>query len=240
MSLLAWRLSPACNVEEVEEVAADTNSMKYEYSMEVAEGETTWVAFIVVDENANFAITNPYWVGNTFPDVEFGDWFYDAVTALQAEGIINGMPDGTFAPNETVTRAQFATMIYRAMDGASANAGTEVSFTDVNADFWAAEAIYACAAEGIITGYPDGSFKPNANITRAEMAVMIYRAIGFDQMFDNLFTDVKPSSWYYNAVTILGGLGIVNGMGDGLFVPEATATRAQAAQIIYNAGPVAE
>ncbi|MBQ1251305.1 MAG: S-layer homology domain-containing protein [Firmicutes bacterium] len=210
------------------------NKVDYSFSMDVEEGETTWVAFLVMDVNGNFAITNPYWIGNTFPDVELGDWYYDAVTAMQADGIINGMPDGTFAPNETVTRAQFATMLYRAMDGASANAGTEVAFTDVNADFWAAEAIYACAAEGIITGYPDGSFKPNANISRAEMAVMIFRALRFDEVFNAEFVDVPASSWYYDAVMVLGSAGIVNGVGEGKFAPEATATRAQAAQILYN------
>ena len=213
-----------------------TNEYTYELSFAPETAGLHWVAICVVDIYGNWAVTNAYWVDNTlFSDVEADDWFYGAVNALGEAGIVNGYPDGTFGPEGDVTRAEFATMIYRALDGASAKAGEEVSFTDVDADFWGAEAIYALAAEGIVTGYPDGSFNPNGKISRAEMAVMIYRALELDDVFTAQFVDVPASSWYYDAVMVLGSAGVINGMGNDTFAPTANATRAQAAQIVFRA-----
>lgn len=216
-----------------EAVAKGLKDGVFSYSMDVEAGETTWVTFIVVDENDNFAITNPYWVGNTFDDVAFDAWYFQAVTALQEAGIVNGYEDGTFGPDGQVTRAEFATMMYRS--GAAGEAvGKANTFSDVAEGKWYAEAVNALAAAGIVNGYGNGTFNPNGLITRAEMAQMIYKALGEDAYFEHGFVDVQPSSWYYNAVTVLYAYGIINGMGDGTFQPTANATRAQSAQILYN------
>ncbi|MGN1351172.1 MAG: S-layer homology domain-containing protein [Anaerovoracaceae bacterium] len=111
----------------------------------------------------------------TFTDVA-GTSYEGAAAALSQAGILTGFPDGTFRPEDGITRAQACTMITRAfpeLGGAAA-----VSFTDVAEDSWAAEYIRACVAGGIVNGYPDGSFKPDANVTNYELITMLVRAIG--------------------------------------------------------------
>lgn len=200
--------------------------------------DDTWVAVLVMDETGNFAISNPWWIKSTaFPDVAGDAWYFDAVTFLENLGLVQGNEKGLFEPDKNVTRAEFATMLYNygmqvnAFDGV-----TPVKFGDVDSkDQWFYDAVTTLAGTGAINGYPDGNFYPNRTITRAEMASMIYRFLGLNEEFDNQFSDVvNESAWYYNAVTILGGLNIVNGMGDGTFAPAETANRAQAAQIVVN------
>ena len=216
----------------------DTNEITNEYTYELSFAPETkglhWVALCVVDIYGNFAVTNAYWVDNSnFPDVVADDWFYGPVNTLADMGIITGYEDGTFGPEGQVTRAEFAAMMYRS--GAAGDAeGKANTFSDVPEGEWYTEAVNALAAAGIVNGYGNGTFNPSGLITRAEMAQMIYKALGEDKYFDHGFVDVQPSSWYYNAVTVLYGYGIINGMGDGTFQPAANATRAQAAQIIFN------
>ena len=194
-----------------------------------------WVAVCVVDIYGNFAVTNAYWVGNmNFSDVATSAWYYKALLNISSEGLINGYPDGTFGPEGKITRAEFATMIYNYRGGKDAKTeGTPKKFSDVGEDFWGKAAIDYLSAEGILDGYPDGTFCPNKTISRAEMAQIIYNFLGYKEL-EKSFSDVAPSSWYYNAVTTLHSLGIVNGMTEDKFVPENTATRAQAGQIMYN------
>lgn len=198
----------------------------------------TWVAVVVMDKTGNFAISNPWWINATsFADVTGNVWYLDAVTQLEDLGIVKGNEKGLFEPAKDVTRAEFAQMLYNYGVSVGAFEGVEpVKFADVNSkDQWFYEAVTTLAATGAVNGYPDGNFYPNRTITRAEMATMIYRFLGLNQIFDDQFSDVvNESAWYYNAVTVLGGFGIVNGMGDGTFAPAATANRAQAAQIVVN------
>ena len=214
----------------------DINEKTYDFEakVDIPAGKCSWVAFVVVDVNGCFAITNPYWVANTFPDIDFDDWFFKAIVKLQGAGLINGYPDGTFGPEGNITRAEFATMIFNYRGGKDAKTeGTPKKFSDVGENFWGKAAIDYLSAEGILDGYPDGTFCPNKTISRAEMAQIIYKMSGYDK-FVKTFSDVAPGSWYYNAVTTLHSLGIVNGMTEDKFVPENTATRAQAGQIMYN------
>ena len=81
--------------------------------------------------------------------------------------------------------------------------------------------------------YGDGTFKPNNRITRAEIAQILYKALGLDEYVKH-FEDVKAGAWYYDAVTALATVGIVNGYPDGTFQPNANALRSESAQIIYN------
>ena len=146
-----------------------------------------------------------YWTkDNAYTDVKAGDWFNNAVSTLSNAGIINGYPDGTFRPNAPITRAEMAKVI--AMF-AELNKDSE-GFKDI-AGHWAEAYIKLAAGNGWIAGYPDGTFRPNQDITRAETMTMINRVLervpstekhllAYEVMLT--FPDNQPGDWYYIAV----------------------------------------
>lgn len=173
----------------------------------------------------------------TYTDVEENCWYLEALDQLTLIGSINGYPDGTFLPNTKISRAEFAKMIYNTVPEEYKTEGKAMSFSDVEDGAWYKEAVDFLSAEGIINGYPDGTFRPDNTITRAEMAVMIYRAAETDKDVVKNFSDVKPSSWYYDAVMALANGGVINGYPDGTFQPDKTASRAEAAKVLYMVTP---
>ena len=100
-------------------------------------------------------------------------WYYDAVYAAWDAGLMNGVGEGLFAPNATLDRATLATVLYREADEPAAK-GT-ASFTDIAEGQWYTDAVNWAAEQGVVNGYPDGTFRPEAPITRQEMATMLYR-----------------------------------------------------------------
>lgn len=109
-----------------------------------------------------------------FRDVPPQHWAYREITSAKAQGIISGYPDGTFAPNQPVTREQIAAMIVRAFPVEATL--TERSFTDIRQS-WAKDNIISLARAGIIGGYPDNTFAPKKTVTRAEVSVILSRAL---------------------------------------------------------------
>ena len=147
-----------------------------------------------------------YWMQtNPFPDVTLQNWFNNAVSTTANAGIFVGMPDGTFAPNQTITRGELATAVVRFMDvpTVEAFAGGD-SFDDI-AGHWARSYINAAAANGWVRGYADGTYRPDQPITRAETAAMINRIFGRlvespeDLVEDMLIwpDNVNEDSWYF-------------------------------------------
>ena len=138
---------------------------------------------------------------NSFSDVNSTNWFCTSVSTLSAMGVITGYPDGSFRPNANITRAEFAAILSRL---AGVKSSYTASFSDL-AGHWAAGAISAVSAKGWVTGYPDGSFHPNANITRAEAMAMINRMLGrLPASTSDLLRGMKTfsdnldaSKWYY-------------------------------------------
>ena len=120
-----------------------------------------------------------------FPDVTKEHWAGAYITSLAAVGLLQGYPDGTFKPEQYITRAEAAVIISRSLDqGFSASAKGLIednsrNFSDVAGDHWAKEAIDKLAMEGILKGYPDHTFRPDAGITRAEFAVLLSRIRNF-------------------------------------------------------------
>ena len=114
-------------------------------------------------------------VGERFSDVNPGDWFYENVMNAAAKGYVSGMGDGIFQPNGNTTRAQFASMIAKAMgfDPETDEIDVETAFVDVPATHWGAKAIAFCAENGYMNGDADGNFRPDANITRQEVASVL-------------------------------------------------------------------
>lgn len=166
-----------------------------------------------------------------YSDVSSRDWFYSPVSELSEKKFILGYPDGTFKPNNPVTRAEFATIIARALD-----LGTDsASFKDTGTH-WAKGYIGAVLSAGIMKGYPDGTFKPNNNITRAEIATAIVRAFEFDETSAAYvpFKDTA-SHWAIDEIKIANQNGIINGYPGNVFKPNTQATRAESAAMISRA-----
>jgi len=167
-----------------------------------------------------------------------GSWAQGSITYLAARNIINGVGNGNFAPNEGVTRAQFAKMLAGIL-GADVSGYKDSRFSDVAADVWYAPYIEWAAANGIVSGTSNGKYEPNAPITREEMAVMITRFAKTARhtlpakVQSPAFTDNgKISSWASEAVTAVKEAGIISGKPGNKFDPQTGATRAEAAKML--------
>ncbi len=141
---------------------------------------------------------------NDFSDVTADSWYNQTVSTLARMGIVKGYEDGTFRPNAPITRAEFGAIATRffAETGATYEPGT---FTDVTGDEWYANAIQDAVNLGLIGGYPDGTVRPNNNITRAEACAIVNRTLGRVPDADHLlpedvmkvWPDNNPTDWFY-------------------------------------------
>jgi len=175
----------------------------------------------------------PVEVKEGFPDIESVDWAREAIEYLYSVGIVNGNPDGTFAPDNNVTRAEFIKMVIVAM-GISDIEG-ECPFGDVAADSWYASYVEKAYKAGIVSGDENGNFNPDVAITRQDIVTILYRALDMDITASASFKDADSISDYAkDAVGYFASKGIVNGYEDGSFGPQNNATRAETATIIYR------
>lgn len=180
--------------------------------------------------------TLPTASGSIYKDLSSDHWAGEAVRALCERGVISGYGDNTFRPDRAVSRAEFAKMVYTAFSLSPGSA----SFTDINEDDWYKECIYSLYAAGIVQGFENGAFYPNKEISRRDMAVMLDRAaksvgITLPQGKSVTFADEYLFGDYAaESIARFAAAGIVNGTGNELFSPDDTATRAQAAKVIYE------
>ncbi len=172
-------------------------------------------------------------IEETLKDMSSEHWAYEAVKTLGNAGVINGFEDGTFRPEDAVTREQFIKMLVGAFNMVAENA--ECNYSDVSKDAWYYSSVAIATEKGITKGYGN-TFGTGTSITREDAAVMIYRIIQAQAKEAESFSDDSLiSSYAKDAVYALYGNGVINGMGDGTFAPKANLTRAQAAQIIFTA-----
>ena len=168
-----------------------------------------------------------------FTDVPAGSYYYDRVYQAAAAGIVNGYPDGTFKPNNAISRRDFAVMVVK-MLGVDTSSYTTTSFTDVAANDYALDKIAFCAENNIISGRGNGIFDPNANITRQEAASIVARALKLTRSSSSTSfkDDAKISSWAKSSVAACAKAGIINGRTDGTFAPTENIKRCDAAIIM--------
>lgn len=146
-----------------------------------------------------------------------------------------GYSDGTVRPNGKITRAEVATIFFRLLDDDTRAKywSSENDFSDVSADKWYNNAVSTLSNMGVIGGYADGTFRPDAPISRAEFAKI---AVSFTQnngsAVYNYFTDVKTTDWFAPYVTAAKDAGLIEGYSDGSFKPESKITRAEACAIV--------
>ena len=167
-----------------------------------------------------------------FSDVSTSAYYYEAVKWAQEKGITGGIGNGLFGPNQPCTRAQIVTFLWRA--AGSPEPKTMSSFADVSMDAYYAKAVAWAVENGITTGTGDGKFSPDATCTRAQSVTFLFRAIG--KLVDSKaeFSDVLTDSYYANAVAWAVENGVTNGIGDGLFGPDNSCTRAQIVTFLYR------
>lgn len=197
-----------------------------------------YYAVLVIDKTSGLPVKEQPMDTNTeihFSDIA-GHWAEASIKQAVNDGIVKGYPDGTFKPNATVTRAEFAVMLMSALklNGAVA----KLTFKDAaNIGVWAQKAVAQAVQAGIDKGYGDGTFRPTEMVTRSEMAEMIANALKLPMEL-NTSTDFEDDrdipSWAKAEVGALEQLGIVQGTGSNKFNPNAQTTRAEAVTVLLK------
>lgn len=184
----------------------------------------------------DLAVTATYrWV-NPFADMTENDWFYDEVQYVYEKDLMNGVSDNRFAPEDDVSRAMAATVLYRLAEHPVPE--TAPGFTDVEAKKWYSDGIYWAASEGIAEGYGNSKFGTNDPVTREQLVTMFWRAQGkpaADPEALSAFSDADQiSSWAKKAFAWAVSTGLIQGKPGGLLDPTGTTSRAQLATILMR------
>lgn len=165
-----------------------------------------------------------------------GHWAEANIKQAVNSGIVSGYLDGTFKPDNSVTRAEFAVMLMNTLKPQGEAA--LLTFTDTaEIGTWAQKAVAQAFQAGIVTGYEEGSFRPNAKITRAEMAVMLANALGLaiEAETETGFADDKDvPAWSKGAVAAMKKQKLLEGKDNNVFDPIAPTTRAEAVTVLLN------
>ncbi|MBQ1263861.1 MAG: S-layer homology domain-containing protein [Oscillospiraceae bacterium] len=168
-----------------------------------------------------------------FTDVAKSAWYYDAVAYVTEKGLMNGVGEGRFAPESTLTRAMIVTVLYRLENEPEVVAAGR--FTDVPSGQWYSEAIAWAADCGVVGGYGDGKFGPSDPVTREQLAAILYRyagIIGANVTERIELTDAKVSAWAVESVSWAAKHGIV--LGGEFIVANVPANRAEVANALYK------
>lgn len=167
-------------------------------------------------------------------DIAEAEWAKESILRLYEKGIVNGKENGKFAPNDTVTREEFAAMLVRAFNLTSQ---TAANFADVAPDAWYAEAVNAAVENEIVNGISETEFGVSQELTRQDCATMCERLLNrlgaATEADGEVFADdAEIADYAKNAVYTLKKLGIISGVGENTFSPETACTRAMTAKII--------
>lgn len=167
----------------------------------ITRAEVATILFRLITDEERSA----YWAQeNPFSDVELHNWFNNAVSTMANAGVFSGLPNGSFAPNQTITRAEMAAVIVRFMEQMDGMSLSENHFKDIFGH-WAVEYINTAAINGWASGFPDGTFRPSQPLTRAEAVAMLNRILGrLVVRTEDLLPDMQTwpdnanvNSWYY-------------------------------------------
>ena len=191
----------------------------------------------VVDDGET-PLTSFLWT-DSFTDVGESDWFYEAVKYACENGLMNGIGDETFAPNSNLTRAMLVTILYRYEGEPDVNDGTV--FADVPENEWYTDAIAWASANGIVNGYGDGLFGTNDDITREQLATILYNFAKFKRLdvsktidLETFEDGVEVSTWAADAMAWAVAEGLINGRSATELAANGTATRAEAATLLMR------
>lgn len=195
---------------------------------------------ITVGTVAPFITAAPSLAQTTFYDVSSNYWAAQFIQELSGRGVIAGFPDGSFRPEQAVTRAQFAAMVNKAFQKAQQRQG--INFADVPSNYWASSAIQQAYTIGFLSGYPGNLFRPNEAIPRQQVLVSLANGLGYTPSGDTAST-----LQYFNDASSIADYArrpiaaatekqiVVNYPNVKFLNPATTATRAQVAAFIYQA-----
>ncbi|WP_139367962.1 S-layer homology domain-containing protein [Priestia abyssalis] len=169
-----------------------------------------------------------------FSDVSPSYWAFREIQQIASQGYVNGYPDGTFQPNKQVTRGQAAKIVANALGFKEDKVTDETVFTDLPAKHEFLLYVRFLKQQGILSGYEDGTFKPNEPLTRAQMAKLLSTAFKLKGHPTKPFKDIKAGHWAAEYIDALAANGITTGKPDGTFAPNEHVTRAQAAAFLYR------
>ena len=226
------------NSEEVK--FTDKGNGKFTFTMPGSKVtvEAVFKAIVPNYSDCDRGLNCPLW---DFTDLNVNAWYHDGVHFCIDEGLMEGYGGGLFGPNDTLSRAQLCQIVYN-MEGQPATSGSSV-FTDVADGAWYADAVTWAASQGIVGGYGNGLFGPEDNITREQLAAILYRyaqAKGYDVSVGEdtnilSYTDALEISEYaIPAMQWACGAGVIEGVTDSTLVPQGDATRAQAAVMLMR------
>ncbi|MET3506946.1 chitobiase/beta-hexosaminidase C-terminal domain-containing protein [Halalkalibacter oceani] len=210
-------------------------------TVDLEEGDNTFVLIVQAENGTkkNYTLTLTRKALLPAEPAEFtdiaGHWAESEIKRATSESIVNGYPNSVFKPNHPITRAEFTVMLANVLE--LEGEGATLVFSDIDQTGWANPALAQAVQEGIVTGYEDGSFRPNAPITRAEVAVMVARALKVnDKAYASTsFTDDKDiPQWAKASVEAIHQQGLVNGREGERFVANDKATRAETTIILLR------
>ena len=218
----------------------DAGTMTFETAAQISDDGSVSLSLshasqyaIVIDDHNHGIVTLP------FTDVSECDWFYDPVCYVYSQGLMTGTSATTFEPNTSLSRAMLVAVLHRLEGSPAASAG---DFSDVAEGDWYAQAVNWAASVGVVNGFDDGTFQPNAAITREQMAAILrnYAAYkGLDVSASgslSTFTDAASvSDWAQESVEWMVGSGLLGGYEDNTLRPQGTTTRAEVASVLQRA-----
>ncbi|WP_025028617.1 glycosyl hydrolase family 18 protein [Caldalkalibacillus mannanilyticus] len=174
--------------------------------------------------------------GKIFVD-SIGHWAEEDIYDIFIQGWMKGHSEHYFAPGESLTRAQAATILSRALE--LTTTGTEVRYSDVSQQHWAAKEIELVTQYGIMRGMGEGKFGPNVHLTREQLAVILARVFGYQpsEAFLNPFSDLNSTHWAYSEVMAMYEQGVIRGYSDGRFGIQEKVNRAQKAALMNRVSP---
>jgi hypothetical protein len=168
-----------------------------------------------------------------YSDVPPSHWAFNDITALGVQRIIKGYPDGTFRPDNNITRAEFAVVLAKALGWPAKPGGHDFADAAEIPD-WARGCIFAAVDKGVISGYEDNTFRANRPVTRSEIAVIVVRALGLAPEAGALiFSDAAEiPDWAKGYIAAAVNQGVIAGKPGNIFAPDDNATRAEAAALV--------
>lgn len=204
---------------------ANQSSGKYTFTMPAA-AVTVKAVFAAQETDPDFP----------FADVAKGSWYYEGVRYAYENSLMSGTGEGTFSPDLPTSRGMLVTILYRL---AGSPAAGSASFTDVAKGQWYADGVAWASANGVVSGYPDGSFRPNDTITREQMAAILYQYARIQGKLDDsradlsIFSDLDSLSAYAKEpMSWAVAQGLFSGVSADTLAPGGSTTRAQAAVIL--------
>ncbi|WP_181438525.1 S8 family serine peptidase [Paenibacillus sambharensis] len=170
-----------------------------------------------------------------FRDIE-GHWAETAIVSLSRKSVVGGLGEYRFSPDRSITRAEAAAVIVRAFGAGNSNVPVS-DFTDIRKDHWAYSVIRQASGSGYVSGMPDGRFEPSRPVTRAEVAVMLGRALGSKPVrpVAEPFSDLASDHWAAGMLVRMHADGVIGGYPGLAVKPDGTASRAEFATMVYRA-----